>query len=330
MLALFATLPMWLVASGPGEPLPPGQPELGPGSAHYLHARVEKSRHGSGGRAFWLFEPADPVPERAPLVVFLHGWLATNPRLYGAWLDHLVRRGNVVVFPRWQTSALSLPGEFVPNARAALRAALALERDGGPTIDRERVAFIGHSMGGLIAANLTASAAEDGLPRPAVLFCVQPGLTESGPFAVLELEDLARIPADTLLVALASDQDTVVGSRDARRIVREASAVPEENKDLLLLRSDRHGLPFLVADHLAPFAYDERFRPGADYDAAPRRRHLDALDTWGLWRPFDALCALAFADGERSAALGDAPERLTMGLWSDGTPVAPLRRLPVD
>src|SRR4051794_8143002 len=57
----------------------------------FPHKLVRRFEVGEGPRSYWLFEPAEPKPERAPVVVFLHGWFAVNPAFYGAWIDHLVR-----------------------------------------------------------------------------------------------------------------------------------------------------------------------------------------------------------------------------------------------
>ena len=74
---------------------------------------------GVGPRSYWLFEPDQPKPERAPVVVFLHGWFAVNPGFYGAWINHLVRHGRIVIFPRYQNDVGTLPQDFLPNALAA-------------------------------------------------------------------------------------------------------------------------------------------------------------------------------------------------------------------
>ena len=68
--------------------------------------------YGGGVTGYWLFEPDDPKPVRAPLIVFNHGWSAMSPWVYGAWIDHMVRRGNIVVFPIYQTSLQAPPVEF--------------------------------------------------------------------------------------------------------------------------------------------------------------------------------------------------------------------------
>ena len=62
--------------------------------------------------------------------------------------------------------------------------------------------------------------------------------------------------------------------------------------------------PALKADHLSPISWS--------------RLATDALDWFGYWKTFDALMDTAFS-GKPFAV--DA----SMGAWSDGTPVAPLK-----
>ena len=57
-------------------------------------------------------------------MVFLHGWFAVNPGFYGAWIDHLVRDGKIVIFPRTRTTLARIRRIFWPNAVAAIRDAL--------------------------------------------------------------------------------------------------------------------------------------------------------------------------------------------------------------
>src|SRR5947209_5534306 len=63
--------------------------------AAYPHKTVKKKEYVFGARSYWLFEPADPAPATAPVVVLNHGWLAVNPGAYGGWIEHLVRSGKV-------------------------------------------------------------------------------------------------------------------------------------------------------------------------------------------------------------------------------------------
>jgi hypothetical protein len=51
---------------------------------------------------------------------------------------------------------------------------------------------------------------------------------------------------------------------------------------------------------------------------------VDAIDWYGYWKLFDALCDAAFRGKNRKVALGNTPEQRYMGKWSDGTPVKEL------
>src|ERR1700683_5030439 len=126
---------------------------------------------------FWFFNPADPKPEGAPLVIFNHGWSAMEPKPYGAWIDHIVKRGTIVVYPVYQDSLRTPPGDFTPNAAAGIRAAIAkLQSEPGHVKpDLGKIAFVGHSMGGVISANLAAQWQQLIVPRPLAVMSVQPG-----------------------------------------------------------------------------------------------------------------------------------------------------------
>ena len=74
----------------------------------YPHKSLTAQSFGAGARSYWIFEPAGPTPEKAPVVVFSHGWMAINPGIYGAWIEHLVRSGRIVVDGKIITP--SMPG----------------------------------------------------------------------------------------------------------------------------------------------------------------------------------------------------------------------------
>jgi acetyl esterase/lipase len=250
---------------------PPEQPEVGPGGRQYAHTSVKKNRYGTGGQEYWVFEPDAPKPKNAPLVVFMHGWGGVNPMYYGAWIDHLVRRGNIVVYPRYQNGLLTPVKEFTPNTLHALKDAIKrLEsKPGHVRPDMKRFAVVGHSMGGLLAANIAALASESGLPRVRAVMCVEPGITDAP--VSFPLADLKKIPRDTLLLAVVGDQDGLVGDRDARRIYLESRSVSAANKDFITLVTDDHGTPVLNASHRAPTA------PDSNYDSSENPERLREL-----------------------------------------------------
>jgi len=318
-------------------PSPPGQPEKGFGGAEYPHASLRVETLGTGDAQVRIFTPAEPAPAApAPLVVFLHGWAAMEPHPYGAWIRHLVRRGNVVLYPRYQAGLATMQWSFTPGMVAGVRAALErLGKDGAVRVDRARVAVVGHSMGAVLSVQYAALAAKEGLPAAKAVFCIEPGSAEQwNPRMAFPLADLAAIPPETLVLVAAGDRDTFVGDRMAKQIWSRLGHIPAANRDFLVFRSDDHGRPALVADHFFPLAPDGSILGPAGAGApaggagagggtplGAARAGIDALDHRGAWRLFDALMHAAFTGEGKDPCLGGTAAQKDLGAWSDGTPV---------
>ncbi len=290
----------------------------------YVHRLVMRYELGEGPRSYWLFEPAEPKPERAPVVIFFHGWFAVNPAFYGAWIDHLVRSGRSVVYPRYQNDVDTLPRDFLPNAIAATRDALGVLEAGAKHVrpDLDRVVLIGHSAGGNLAAQVAAIASDphSGLPQPKLVAALMPGEV----FPSRE-PNLGRIPASTLLLVAVGEDDLLVGDQRGRQIFAQASAIPRSRKRYLLFRSDRHGFPPLVAEHTAPTGSNRRLDTGEGVFRVFQLSlaEVNALDRAGFWRIADVAIETAFAGHTFDEAIRD-PERFThLGFWSDGRKVIP-------
>ena len=306
-------------ALGAQAPRPPEQPKSGPGGSECAHREMVRKSYGAGNAQYWIFEPAEPTPRSAPVVVFLHGWLAMDPAIYMGWIRHIVRRGAIVIYPRYQESAGTAPWTFARNAVDATKQALErLKTPGHVAPDLAKFAIVGHSAGAALTADLAALAADNGLPPPKALMVVEPGRGPGGrrnPF--FAPADYAKIPADALLLVVVGDQDRVVGDACAKDIYQGMKQIPADHKSFIVVQTDRHGSPPLVADHLSP--------------CAPERAHwfvlgqmIDALDYCGYWRLFDALTDCAFYGKNREYCLGNTPPQRFMGCWSDGTPVKEL------
>ena len=317
-------------------PTPPQQPETGPGGKQAAHAAVIKNRYEKGAKEYWIYEPDQPKPATAPVVIFLHGWGEMNPLYYGAWIDHLVKRGNIVIFPRYQPNLLTRREDFIPNTLSALKAAFdRLKTEPGHVHpDLTKVATVGHSLGGVLSASVAALADESGLPHIRAAMSVEPGLTKEP--ASVPMPDLKKIASDTLLLSVAGDRDTLVDDYDAKRIYYESTRISADNKDFIRLVSDERGLPPLLANHRAPTAPDKDYDNGDGDLTAPRSgmgsipdRQIDAtrtpainaLDYYGLWKLFDGLTDAAFFGRNREFALGNTPQQRFMGKWSDGVAV---------
>ena len=296
------------------KPQAPKQPLNGPGSSEYSSNEVIKNSYGEGANQFWIYEPADPKPIKAPLIVFNHGWAATNPVIYEAWIANIVKKGNIVVYPRYQKDIYTKSDDFTPNAIKAVKEAIIIQNNGDHVkVDSSRFAIVGHSAGGIISINMAALANESGLPEPKAVFCVEPGIERSadnpsGP----PLQNLTKVPSNILLISLAGDRDNIVGNETALRIYRETTSIPKINKNYIKLITDDRGNPPLIADHLAPLAIVKN-----NYFNIL----VNGMDYYGTWKLFDGLYEAAFYGKNREYALGNTTQQRYMGLWSDEVPV---------
>ena len=207
-------------------------------------ARLVTETAGRGVQLSTIVRPDSPGP--LPVVVFLHGWGAPEPDFYRPWLEHLARRGNAVVYPRYQDSFVQPPRQALGNVLAALRIALAR-----PGLDTGSRVVAGHSAGGALAADYAALTGTAGLPEPRAIFAVYPGRRLPRiPDGLPEIPP-RRIAAGTRIVALASEGDGVVGTGTARALVRGATRADAR----LVLVDDP-----AVGDHQAPLRADEAAR----------------------------------------------------------------------
>jgi poly(3-hydroxybutyrate) depolymerase len=317
------------------KPEEPNQPTHGPGSSEVISQEVTHIKIADGGQGGWLFLPTEPRPSKAPLVIFCHGWAATLPRGYQAWIDHIVKRGNIVLWPNYQDKVFSPTGTVLPNAIVAIKAGFKMLESNqyGIQPDLTRVAVVGHSAGGMIAAGIAARAKTEGLPDMKALMSVEPGDSQRGGKASVPLDDLSSLPADTLMIVMVGQDDTSVGTHDGERILHESISVPSSNKALFMLHSDDHGSPELIANHYAPSAV---LNADGSYARKPTKPALsrnttdigvvNALDYMGMWRLLDQLLDAAFAN-PADTTLFQHSGILSMGTWSDGVPVTPLSRL---
>jgi dienelactone hydrolase len=299
------------------QPSPPQQPMSGPGSSAYAYERVIAEHVGDEPTGYWLFTPAGSTSATAlPVVVFLHGFSAVDPETYRAWIDHIVRRGAVVIYPDYQTKDLTATpvDDYQANAIAGIEAALTRFSDSSAGLtDLTRIAFVGHSLGGVLAFNIAALATSHDLPSVAAVMSVEPGgCAECGGISTLlnvPYEDLSTINPGARIVVMAGDRDTVAGDQGAKVAWSRLTSVPLDRRDYIVLHSDSWGSPPLIADHYVPIA--------SSVDPP------NALDWYGAWKLFDLLTDCAFSGIGCANALGGSTAQLDMGRWSDGRPVTP-------
>ncbi|MXQ09997.1 chlorophyllase/cutinase-like alpha/beta fold protein [Microvirga makkahensis] len=330
---------------------PPKQPEQGPGGSDYKIAEVVKRGTGTVSSGAYIFH-GDDTPAARPVAVFFHSWGAVNPALYGGFINHLARRGYLVIFPRFQDVNRSRPADASVRAEVLIFNALtALADDPQARPDPTRVVFVGHSAGVPIALNVAANIEQNQLPAPRLIFGLVPGgVASTEKERGIVLRDLSTVDRQTLLITMNGDREHLPGDRASRRIFEATSAVPATRKLFMRASSDDHGYPPLTATLAFPGS------PRAEYDAAaikllpepprdPKQKNTwrwsadmaltgpqtiltqqlgnnatDTLDYLAVWKTFEMAAEAAFA-GKDATALARNPKFLDMGSWSDGWPV---------
>jgi len=263
VFALLAFPAATLLAQETNTPVarPPMQAAKGPGGNDYAYTYSESRLIGNGASGALVFMPKGVMSEQGklPVVVFLHGWGIVNSSPYGAWIDHIVRRRTIVIFPFYQDSLATPPALMTDNALLAVQTVFANLNKSGPFPDTDHVAYVGHGMGGVIAVNLAALARDSNLPEPRAVLSVAPGKTDSQDRAkMIPLANMSSLPPNMLLVTMAGSEDSEIGDRDARRIIGDSNVIKPDRKMMVVVRSDSHGSPALSADYLAPAGPDAR------------------------------------------------------------------------
>lgn len=308
-------------------PAGPDQPEEGPGSADYRHAEVKMSSFAEDADGYWLFEPASPRPDSAPVVVFFHGYGAINPMIYGRWLRHIVQQGNIVIYPRYQNNLFS-PGsrQFPGTASTAIRNAFQELKKGDHVRPVENgLILAGHSYGGAISAYLGVHYEELGIPKPAGILLASPG---TGPLNGARLDSYEDMPEEIALLVMASVNDHVVGQELARIVFETAVNTPKRN--FILQHPDEHGEPAIGAGHNESYALDSDFDAGIhnlSYRRAIGVARIDAIDYYGYWKLLDALMDCVRSGENCEVAFGNTEAQRYMGCWSDGQKVRELEVL---
>lgn len=303
----------------------PTQPEEGPGgSGNYQHEEVLFQDFAEQPEGYWLFEPASPKPESAPVVVFTHGYGAYNPMIYGKWIRHIVRQGNIVIFPRYQKNLLSPnPKKFAKNVAIGIRDAYKELEEGDHVKPSDApLCIVGHSYGGAISAYMSVHFDSLQIPQPKGVLLCAPG---TGPFKGGRLDDYKDMPADTKLLIVVNTNDYVVGDELGKLIFN--TAVNTTDRNLLIQHSDQYSVNRISSGHNESYSLDEAFDSGVRNMTSKRALGVskeDAVDYYGYWKLFDALMDYTRTGKNRAYAFGNTLEQTYMGAWSDGTAIKPL------
>jgi hypothetical protein len=288
-------------------PSPPQQPTSGPGGSDYFSRGTVYTRYNEQNIVYWIITPDDPKPERAPIAIFCPDAGEADPGAYRGWIDHLVRRGFIVIYPVLPQQT----GEDLAGIAQSMQTMIESAKSHIPQITTstpvwELLLFIGHRTGGVIAYNLACDTGIKQSAPPKALLIVQPYRVTSGiRRETMPIADASQLsPGCTVMLLTGADDDSASDS-DARLFGQIlAAGIPSDCFCSITIRSDHHGNPPLVADHYMALAkLGDR-----------GRLRVDALDWFGVWKMADLLADRAFSEGK----IFTSDEDLRMGNWSDG------------
>jgi hypothetical protein len=307
----------------------PPQPKTGPGGRAHPYRGFHVTAGGTGNDAWYAFEPIRPRPRKAPLAIVMHGYgeFAGYDQMYGL-ISHTVRRGSVVIYPRWQTGiADPCPGPFniepcIGAAVNGIRGAVSYLQSSPNRVHPQlrRTSYFGFSFGGIVTANMANRFRSLGVPRPRAIFLDDPhdGALTGHDEPALD-DSLSGIPRKTRFECHSGADGTISpsdpgGGESCNAVFPKLAQIPNRNKDLVLTHTDAHGQPILSSAHGVCSGGGTGF-------GGP----LNAYDWNFCWKVWDALRSCAYSGRNCRYALGNTPQHRSLGRWSDGTPVIPLK-----
>ena len=180
--------------------------------------------YGKGADAYWLWK-AQGAPKA--VVVFEHGLDESelNPWNHVAWIEHLVQRGNDVIYPRYETTPAGSPALL--HSLIGIHAGLV--RLGRPRVP---LVVVGYSRGGRLAVELAAVMCRIG-QKPAAVMSVYPSTLNP---RLEEVVNFSHLPHSTRLLLVAGDRDSPAGVRELLRRL-ERSRFPARNVRTSVVRS---------------------------------------------------------------------------------------------
>jgi hypothetical protein len=299
-----SALPIVGIATQPSQPAA-GAPG-GNGACGLSESSVPNPRPGAT-LPVHIYEPtgSDPAVQgggrcdgaKRPAVFIAHGFGLSDPASYQDLIDHLVSIGNIVVYPSYDVSDSDGDGDTdradLEESYRVVDAGIAAAVSATSRVDTSRVGWWGHSHGGGMVSWLVQQGAARGWGTKALWMS-----NVAQAYTQLVGNGEITVPSNTQSMTVAFEHDALADKRLGIDVF-ESLTLPATQKRHVMVNTDVHGQPAMLAEHGAPSAGDGQ---------------ADAVD-FLLWRYADLLetCALT----RRNCDL----DLSTVGTWSDGTPV---------
>jgi hypothetical protein len=261
-------------------------------------------------RSVKIYQPVNRTG-LSPVIFMSHSFLTANVKNYEGLIEHLVSRGYCVVFVN---SIAVHPSTDVRFRYDVLMSGFLEATDLIKTkIDTTRTGFIGHGFSAgafpVIAYDFVKN--RNWGSNGSFLFLSEPWYMRN-----ISSDELMEYPQNMQMILELYEDDKYNDWRIGQDIFN-AIQIPDSNKNLIILRSDRHGSDRLKSNIFTFCSHKNR----------SGRKRIDALDIYGVYRLIDALAESSFDKNPyaRKVALGsNCPEQRYMGTWTDGTPIVEL------
>jgi pimeloyl-ACP methyl ester carboxylesterase len=297
-------------------PSPPVQPSSGPGGSDYYSRGTMAFQYRDGSTTYWVVEPADPKPEKTPVVIFFPDVTETDLASYKGWIDHMVRRGFILIFPVYNKKSLINQEYLLNDVWNTITAARnRLDADTNRHIVWNMSIFCGHGMGSVLAYETACRHKDEMTPKALLLVSPDskaPGMREKQIVISYPPQEYKNIGTLILGGADTSQDQADVALTIYKQMleISASSGLDPDNLKYMIINSDDRGTPPLSADKYFALA-----KPG---DLG--RARIDCLDYNVVWKFFDVLTNTSFAGKPFTVSDEDS----FIGNWSDGISIKPL------
>jgi hypothetical protein len=273
-----------------------------------IYTKVHIHAVGDGVDRSYVIYPEQTDVKALPLVIFMHGWLGTNPKNFGVIIDHLARRGGVVIYPVYQRNEKDAPQKIKAIAQNSIQAALTWINQNHPgMVRKDQALYYGFSIGATTAINLVAQVKENALPPAFALLLTSPGDAKHvhrGELSRSILEQgLNTLPVSIPIILMSGSEDIQIGVPTAYAYWNQMCD-QKRLKNLILYPPGKSAHQDIRSGHGMPGAPDPRYDfPDIDAKFAPvvleaqkkfpESASLNNLDYYGTWKvitsTFDSL-----------------------------------------
>ncbi len=319
-------------------PEPPGQPSTGYGSdENYICDRLLGDKpidhHNCidfgdtmAGTRCWVYIPQVlKNGSSAPVVVYLHGFMAIVPPIYNGQIEHLVKQGYIVIFPEYNLGGFTGIFNDVDQYEQLGRAIDAVDEahaisDVSSRAEMDNIILASHSNGGIMSLGWVAGG---GIPvksmvmtHPNISMDAIPAFVRNlflSGMVVLDYEIMAReITCPVMMIG--GEEDTIAKPSHVESAYN--SLTNASTKVYYEFQSDNYGSPDLESDHMAA-CQDDGIIPAWILNLMGGLMGISAMEEDAI----DFRVIYAAVD----AALDDQTRiDFEMGRWSDDRPVEPV------